>query len=442
MKKRVLSMLLIAAMAVSMLAGCGNKNSENSAGKVLNIYVWNDEFRTRVEDCYPGYEKTGDQLVGKIGDVTVKWNETPSKDMAYQNNLDATLKLQDEAADDDKIDMFLVEADYALKYVNTDYTMSIKSLGIKDSDIANQFQYTKDTMTSDKGVLKGISWQGCPAGLIYNRAVAKEVFGTDDPDKIQELVKDWETFEKTAATLKKAGYYMTASTNDTYRTYSNNVTSKWVVDGKINIDANIKNWVDQAKKMVNAGYVSTTGDLWGPDWSLGFYPEGKVFCYFGPAWFIDYSMKQDDPTSIAGQGGWGLAVGPQGYYWGGTWICAATGTDNVDLVKDIMYTLCCDKDTMVDIVKTKNDFVNNKAAMEEMAASEYTSVVLGGQNPLPIYLAGIDSIDMSNSTLYDQGCNETFQKAMKEYFDGNASYEDALELFYKAIIEKYPNLTR
>lgn len=65
--------------------------------------------------------------------------------------------------------MFLVEADYALKYVNTDFCMSVADLGIKDSELANQYQYTKDIMTDSDGNLKGLSWQGCPGVLIYNR---------------------------------------------------------------------------------------------------------------------------------------------------------------------------------------------------------------------------------------------------------------------------------
>lgn len=52
---------------------------------------------------------------------------------AYQNNLDEALLKQKDAAAGDKIDIFLVEADYALKYVDTDYTMPIKDLGITDS---------------------------------------------------------------------------------------------------------------------------------------------------------------------------------------------------------------------------------------------------------------------------------------------------------------------
>lgn len=448
MKKKGLCLALTAAMAASMLAGCGSKddgaaaNGENASsdGKVLNIYVWNEEFMTRVTDHYPGYEVV-DGTTGKIGDVTVKWNVTPNAENAYQNNLDAALEKQASAAADDKIDIFLVEADYALKYVDTDYTMAVKDLGITDADIADQFQYTKDVMTDSKGVLKGLSWQGCPAGLIYNRAAAIEVLGTDDPAAVQEYVKDWATYEETAATMQAAGYKMTASANDTYRTYSNNVTSKWVVDNKINIDPSIAAWVEQSKRMVDAGQTGTY-DLWSTDWSQGFYPEGKVFCYFGPAWFIDYSMAADTEGSIANQGGWGLVKGPQGFYWGGTWVCAAAGTDNVDLVKDIMLKITADEEIMKTIVEKKNDFVNNKKAMEAMAASDYTSKVLGGQNPLPIYLEGIVTIDLSNMSSYDQGCNESFQNAMKNYFEGTATYEEALELFYTSVIEKYPNLTK
>ena len=41
-------------------------------------------------DHYPGYEEV-DGTHGKIGDVDVVWNITPSDDNAYQNNLDETL---------------------------------------------------------------------------------------------------------------------------------------------------------------------------------------------------------------------------------------------------------------------------------------------------------------------------------------------------------------
>ena len=96
-------------------------------------------------------------------------------------------------------------------------------------------------------------------------------------------------------------------------------------------------------------------------------------------------------------------------------------------------------DIMKDIVVADDDFVNNKTTMEAMAEdTSYSSKVLGGQNPLAMYCAGVD---LSNLSAYDQGCNEEFQNAMKNYFEGNATKDEALDLFYKAVEEKYPELT-
>ena len=477
MKKKIVSTLLCAAMVATMMAGCGGNNTstntgsnssadasastDNSApateaeakddakeetastgdeGKVLNIYCWNEEFKSRITDHYPGYTET-DATTGTIGDVTVKWNITPNDDNAYQNNLDATLLKQADAAADDKIDLFLVEADYALKYVDTDYTMPVTDLGITDADLANQYQYTKDIVTDSNGVLKGVSWQGCPGVLFYNREAAKEVLGSDDPAEVQKYVADWDTFNDTAKTMKDAGYNMTSSVNDTYRVYSNNVSSKWVEDGKINIDENIMKWVDDSKELVDAGETGTH-ELWSDDWSKGFYPEGKVFCYFGPAWLVNFSMAADTEGSIGNQGGWGATEGPQGFFWGGTWICAAQGTDNPGLVKDIILQMTTNEDIMKDIVVKDDDFVNNKEVMEAMAAdTSYSSKILGGQNPLGMYCSGVATLDLSNLSAYDQGCNEEFQNAMKNYFEGNATKDEALDLFYTAVEEKYPELT-
>ncbi|MBQ7766323.1 MAG: carbohydrate ABC transporter substrate-binding protein [Lachnospiraceae bacterium] len=461
MKKKLLSVLLSTAMVAALLVGCNNEAAAPAdpaepadpaapvesdepvaeEGKVLNIYCWNEEFKSRVTDHYPGYVEV-DGTTGTIGDVTVMWNITPSADNAYQNNLDETLLGQADAAADDKIDIFLVEADYAGKYVNTDYSLALSELGITDADLANQYKYTQDVVTDTNGNLKGSSWQGCPGVLIYSRAVAEEVLGTQDPAEVQEYVKDWATFQETAATMKDAGYFMTASVNDTYRVYSNNVTSKWVEDGVINIDANIMNWVADSKAMVDAGQTNTY-DLWSDDWSKGFYPDGKVFCYFGPAWFVDFSMAADAEGSIANAGQWGACSGPQGFFWGGTWMCPATGTDNPTLVKDLILTMTANDDVLKEIVVDDNDFTNSKPVMDAMAAdTSYSSKVLGGQNPLGMYCAGVETIDLSNLSDYDQGCNEEFQKAMKGYFEGTYATEDeAIAAFYAAVVEKYPALS-
>lgn len=436
MKKKLLCVLLSTAMVTALLAGCSGEKE----GQTLNICVWNDEFQTRFIDYYPGYEITDETTKsGKIGDVTVNWFVYPNEGANYQDNLDRHLQANADASADEIIDLYCIEADYALKYVNSDYSMNLADLGITAADLSDQYKYTQDIVTDANGALKGSSWQACSALLIYNRAIAKEVLGTDDPAEVQTYVSDWDTYNDTAAKIAEAGYLMTASVNDTYRTFSNNVSKPWVdADGNLSIDANIEKWIDMSAEQVANGYT-TTNDLWGDDWAKGFYND-EVFCYFGPAWFIDFSMKVEEPTSIAANGGWGAVAGPQGYYWGGTWVCAATGTDNEELVKDVILTMTADTAILEKIVTEKRDCVNSKTVLEKFAAdTSYKNDVLGGQNPYALFSANLESINLQLSA-YDQVCNEKMQSCMKNYFAGNATKEEALSQFYKSVKEAYPSL--
>lgn len=415
--------------------------SGSDEGKVLNIYAWNEEFKSRITDHYPGYEEV-DATHGKIGDVDVVWTITPNNDNAYQNNLDQQLLKQADADAKDKIDIFLVEADYALKYSDTDYTMAVSDLGITDDELANQYDYTKKILEDSNGVLKGVSWQSTPGVLIYNREIAKDMWGSDDPAEVQKHVSDWDTFYATGSELAAKGYKLTATVNDSYRVYSNNVSSKWVEDGKLNIDPQFKAWADAEKASYEAGQT-TTGDLWSDEWSAGFYPDGKVFAYFGPAWLINFSMGQDDEKSIAHAGGWGATEGPQAFYWGGTWICAATGTDNPTLVADIMRKMTTDETILKDIVSKDSDCINNKNVLSSLASDDsFGFSVLGGQNPFGLFTENVEKIDLSNLSAYDQGCNESFQKIMKDYFSGQyATYDEAIEAFKQDVAIKYPAIT-
>ena len=471
MKKKVLSVLLSATMVAGMLAACGSSTetpagapadtaTEAAAdtaesgeaaeavelpadeGKVLNISAWNEEFKSRLVDHYPGYEEI-DGTTGKIGDVTVNWLITPNEENAYQNRLDELLLGQESASADEKVDLFLVEADYAVKYTDTDYTLSVTDLGLTADDMKDQYAYTQTVVTDSNGVIKGTSWQGCPGVMIYRRDIAQEVFGSEEPEDIQPLFDNWDKFVESAATLKDAGYHVIASCADTFRVYQNNAALPWVDGNKIQVDDNLIKWVEDSKALYEAGYCDTFGQ-WGEDWNKGFYDDAKVFAYFGPAWLIDFCMAKDVEGSVANRGGWAATEGPQGFYWGGTWICAAAGTDNANLVADIMKKLTCDPEIMKDIVLQDNDFVNNRAVMEELANDpSYQNEVLGGQNPLKMFCAGADNIDMAKLTAYDQGLLGDFQTAMGDYINGNYStIDEAMEQFYTTALTRYPDLER
>ena len=104
--------------------------------------------------------------------------------------------------------MFLIEADYALKYVNSDYTLDVKDVGLTDDDLKDMYQYTKDIATDSKGKLKATTWQATPGLFAYRRSIAKDVLGTDDPDKVQEALSTWDKFDKVAEQAAAKGYKM------------------------------------------------------------------------------------------------------------------------------------------------------------------------------------------------------------------------------------------
>ena len=169
--KKALSMILALAMVFALCA-CSSQQSasttaapateapkteepkadteapaeESSEGKVFNIYAWNEEFKGFFEKYYPVPEG-----------VTVNWIITPSDNGAYQEKLDQALLNQENAADDDKVDLFLAEADYIQKYTDSAFTQDVTALGV--TDFSNTYEYTVQCASDAGGVVKGVSFQ-------------------------------------------------------------------------------------------------------------------------------------------------------------------------------------------------------------------------------------------------------------------------------------------
>lgn len=418
-------------------------DTPSSEGKTLVIYAWNEEFQSRFNDYYASKLPDG---------VEVKWVITPNQNNQYQNKLDEDLLKQDTVSEDERIDIFLVEADYALKYVNTDYTLDVrKDIGLSDEDLGGQYTYTQEITTDGNGALKGVSWQATPGLFAYRRSIARDVLGTDDPVAVQTALSDWAKFDQVAEKAAAKGYKMLSGFDDSYRTFSNNMSKPWVDENNIiHIDENLMKWVDQTKTYTDKGYNNKTS-LWNDGWAKDQGPSGDVFGFFYSTWGINFTLLGNSLETPIAEGGkeevgngifgdYAVCEGPQPYYWGGSWICAAKGTDNAELIKDIMKTLTCDSETMKQITLDTQDYTNNQKAMEEMGASDFQSAFLGGQNHIKLFASTAKTISMDNISPYDQGLNESFQQAFMDYFNGNATKEQALDNFYKAALIKYPEL--
>ena len=397
-----------------------------SEGKVFNIYAWNEEFKGFFEKYYTVPEG-----------VTVNWIITPSDGGAYQEKLDQALQAQSTASDDDKIDLFLAEADYIQKYTDSDYTQDVKPLGV--TDFSNAYAYTVQTASDANGTVKGVSFQCCPAALIYRRSIAKDVLGTDDPAEVQAALSDWSKFNDVAAQAKAKGYYMTASESATYRVFSNNVASPWVDENNnLQIDDAVKTWMTQAKEFSDKGYTQTC-DIWSDECTAQMFKDGKTMCYFGPAWYYNFSMGNAQDAEKGCFGDWAICEGPQAHFWGGTWLLAPVGTDNPTMVADIMNTFINDEDVCTKLVKNEMQFSNNQKVNESCAADGGNDF-LGGQNDTAIFCELAKNIVFENHTIYDQVINEDLQKTWREYCDGDVTEDAAMANFYALVSEAYPSI--
>lgn len=456
MKKRIISVLLIATMAVGTLAGCGKSsgsdtsgdgNASGEEGKVINIYSWNDEFRERVEAVYPEVKETSsDGTVTTLNDGTeIHWIINPNQDGVYQQKLDEALMKQADAAADDKVDIFLSETDYVNKYTDAeaDAAMPLVDLGIDpDKDLADQYEFTKVTASDAEGVQRGSTWQCCPGLLVYRRDIAKEVFGTDDPEEIGQKVKDWDTIKTTAEELKAKGYYTFSSYADTFRLYGNSIAEPWVSPGEttIKVDQKIMDWVNSSKEWLDAGYLDkNVKGQWNDDWNKAMGSSSKVFAFLFPAWGIDFTLK---PNWDGEDGVWGVTNPPQEYNWGGSYVHACTGTDNVEHVKDIILAVTVNKDNLLKISKDYSDFTNTKSGMSEAAKDDsFASDFLGGQNAFKYYAPVAENIEIAPLSAYDQGCVELIQNAFSDYLQDKVDYDKAKKNFETAILERYPDIT-
>ena len=466
MKKKYISMLLMAALTAGTLTGCGdsgNKDSSSSQktssennsgdesteeGKVINVYSWNDEFSKRVIAVYPEVKETSkDGTVTTLKDGTeIHWIINPNQDGVYQQKLDEALLNQASAAADDKVDIFLSETDYVNKYTDADagVAMPLTDLGIDpDADLSDQYDFTKVTASDVNGVQRGSTWQCCPGLLVYRRDIAKEVFGTDDPVKVGEKVKDWDTMKTTAEELKAKGYYTFSSYADTFRLYGNSISAPWVSPGEtvIKVDQKIMDWVSTSKEWLDAGYLDkTVKGQWNDDWNKAMGSKSKVFAFLFPAWGIDFTLK---PNWDGGDGAWAVTNPPQEYNWGGSYVHACTGTDNPKHVKDIILAVTGDKDNLLKISKDYLDFTNTKSGMKEAAEDNKTfaSEFLGGQNSFEYFTPVAENIVIAPLSPYDQGCVELIQNSFSDYFQGQVDFDKAKSNFETAIKERYPETT-
>lgn len=441
--KKTISGVLLALTAVFTLAGC-----KKSSSTTISFYCWNEEFKTRLNELYPDVKKAeGSKTTLKNG-VVINWVQSPNQSAVYQNSLDVAL-------DNNLVDMFCFEADYATKYVKSNFVADMGELGIKQD---NQYKYTKDIVTNGAGKIVGSSWQATPGIIAYNTTVAKAVFGDSVSQSDMETnLNTWDKFVESAEAAKTAGKKMLIGTDDWFRVYQNNLTAKMFDGNNIAIDKQLFQWVKDTKDFADNEYIfSTSADygLWKDAWGAK-QGDDDCLCVFSCPWFTDFCLTGNVQPENKESGnytdlGYKAVAGYKSWFWGGTWLTATKkaveDSKKKDTIKDIIAKMTTDTDLLKKLALKYGDFTNDKPAMEALAASdEGNSKLFGGQNVIAIYAKSVLSADLSKASDYDQQICENIQSSFRAYFQDGTDHKTAeacLTAFKKALTEVIPELSK
>lgn len=368
----------------------------------------------------------------------MNWTINPTYDGVYQRKLDEALKNQSSAKADDKVDLFLVEPDYISKYVDSEYTMDVSKIGVKP--LKTEYQYTIDAATDSKGRLKGVSFQCCPGALVYRRSIAEDVLGTSDPDKVQKKLSTWDKFSAVAESAKDKGYYMTASYEFNYRVFAENKTKPWVNSkGRLTLDDGLLKWANMSNEMVSDKSTIQCG-IWSDPVYNEMGGDGKTMCFFGPAWYYNFSMGTAHDSSF---GDWAICQGPQAYFWSGTWMLAAKGSDNPKMIVDVMNAFTVNKNICTELASNEGVFTNNMTVNQQCAKdASFNNQFLGGQNDFAVLHKIAKNIKYSKTakSSYDQVLDDTFISCMWDYVSDRKTFDEAYEDFLSQVMNKYPEI--
>ncbi|MBQ8085240.1 MAG: leucine-rich repeat protein [Lachnospiraceae bacterium] len=392
-------------------------------GKKITIATWNDEIKNRIDFVlkkYPEYKNLIDYII------------IPSTDNGYRDYLKKTEN------ESNKPDIVLAEYDYLSDIYALNYVKPVSEIGYNENWYANAYPYTK-SRGSHNGKLYALTWQTCPNAFIYQKSAAEKAWGTSDPDKVQEKLKDVNSFISAAGEVKAKGSNIMA-VNELYSEILKGMNTNLSSGDTVYFGGDVENAINASMKLADGRYV-TDEDRWGDVWNESMH-DGKTLGMFGGVpWFAQFCMGNYDGIYDKT---YGICEGPVDSYWGGSLLIPTNAGNNNELVTFILYELTADSDMMLDIAVESGDLPNNSVAFKQYAAT------IGADNPLKKYFINdpfavyekvLNNIPAIESSPYQLRVSDGMQNAFREYYNGHLkTLDDMKDYIQKYIQEIYPNV--
>ena len=382
-----------------------NSNPEDT-GEELKIYSYSDDFKRLLQDY--------------CSDISYTYESFGGDAEYYQSILDSVLGTEDAP------DIFICDIEYLDKYINSEYTRSVNSVGIQYSELDSMFDYTLQLASDDNNVIKGIAWEVYPCGVFYNRSLAEEYLGVSEPDDVAAYFADWDAVTETARTINTASEgeaKLFGGIDDIWNSYRTQRCSTWYDEnGYLRIDPAIDEFYNLGRIFADEELTLNT-TMWTNPWNDAV-KYSDVMTIWGSLSVFNYHISLRNISST--EGNWGLVNAPNSFTMGGEWILISDNCDMDASVAAIIRALTMNNDNMLEMVDD-DIFVNSVDIITDCAADiNYGMAALGGQNPYLILLDAALEANYSQELLDDDYIDAYFLSSVRDYMAGDASsVEDA-----------------
>lgn len=186
-------------------------------------------------------------------------------------------------------------------------------------ELSSVYDYLHPHMVNSKGNVCGIEQSLSPAGLAYRKDLARQYLGTDDPEALEAMMPDWESFiEKGKEVYEKSGgkVYMWFSLSDIRQFIQEQQELPWAVGKEIDVEK-VFGRSFQILEQFRDKNVSDSLIAWTPAWNEAFSKDEHIFTACA-SWSIKFTIESHD-TKGGETGRWGVMSAPEGNAnWGGT----------------------------------------------------------------------------------------------------------------------------
>ena len=456
MKKKLVSILLGAAMVVATLGGCGSEpaTTPTEGTEAAETDTTEPEAEEPAQEDAAETEESADTETAQATDPTdvtgefTYWTYTDSANnlvnefnKVYPN---VNINLQVFGGDEYKTkiltalqsgtdvpDVFDLEEGYIYEFLDSELIADLSYINIEEI-VKDFYGFQVAQMKDTSGAFKCLNFQSSPVAIWYLKDACEEWLGTSDPAEISAMLSDWDSIIAKGEEVYEASggavqLWPNLGEMPKVVAFSNDPLIS--ADGKMTISDDWTNLIDAMRTMYDSTANAELGS-WGSEWAAA-WNEGKLLFRVMPCWdfFTDWEMNK---------GNVGVAAPFLASYEGATGICVYNNSEKKDVAGEFLKFVASDEFQKINL-ESYNQIPASKKVCDELAEG-FSAEDFGGQNILATYSEICDKIADITPSKYTRPSINEFGKAAGEGVKAGQDNDTIIENFKSAIKDKYPEV--